>query len=539
MHNTTASPVNLLRLGATCLLAVLPLSQAIAAEGDAAPKHAATRRLDMAELQPLVSGGKAADALQQLEAALEKDPDNARLLYNHGIAAYAAGRLEDALVSFDRAETAGRGKIATLAKFQKGNAEFRLGDSARRNNLDETIARWKQSLDNYKDALKDTPDDPRSMENYKFVRGRLLNLLLEDARKHQQKSKDPVNSTSQKIENLRNAFEKFTDAKQIDPESQEAAQGEQETRDQLAKELAKEGKRLADQPLRQRFNPREPALPDFDTKPLEEGVGMLEDADRLKPKDPQIQKDLADAKQKLADADVQRAQRYMELEERTPWTREKLAVLRMGRELAEKALDQVSSYKPAEQTRDEINKRLAQIHEEEADALREQAPQMNLEQQTMALSQALDHLQQANELQPNQPQLPPKIQDTQERLANSLEKLADRLMQDPKFQESMEQQMARLEGADQALNELMGLKPSPETQQKSEQVGEKLDGLRQKAAEQGQKPGEQGQPMPMPGGQMGQMPFQMGPPMDQRPRINTPGAKGEWNSKAMTSGKDY
>lgn len=539
MHNTTASPVNLLRLGATCLLAVLPLSPALAAEGDAAPKPAATHRLDMAELQPLVSGGKAAEALQQLESALEKDPDNARLLYNHGIAAYAAGRLEDALVSFDRAETAGRGKIATLAKFQKGNAEFRLGDSARRSNLDETIARWKQSLDNYKDALKDKPDDQRSMENYKFVRGRLLNLLVEDARKHQQKAKDPVNSTSQKIENLRNAFEKFTDAKQIDPESKEASQGEQETREQLAKELAKEGKRLADQPLRQRFNPREPALPDFETKPLEEGVGMLEDADRLTPKDPQIQKDLADAKQKLADADVQRAQRYMELEERTPWTREKLAVLRMGRELTEKALDQVPNYKPAEQTRDEINKRLAQIHEEEADALREQAPQMNLEQQTMALSQALDHLQQANELQPNQPQLPPKIQDTQERLANSLEKLADRLMQDPKFQESMEQQMARLEGADQALNELMGLKPSPETQQKSEQVGEKLDGLRQKAAEKGQKPGEQGQPMPMPGGQMGQMPFQMGPPMDQRPRINTPGAKGEWNSKAMTSGKDY
>jgi len=45
--------------------------------------------------------------------------------------------------------------------------------------------------------------------------------------------------------------------------------------------------------------------------------------------------------------------------------------------------------------------------------------------------------------------------------------------------------------------------------------------------------------MPMPGGQMGQMPFQMGPPMDQRPRINTPGSKGEWNSKAMNSGKDY
>jgi hypothetical protein len=539
MNNTPSSPVNLLRLGATCLLAVLPMHPSAAAEDASTPKPAPARRLDMADLQPLVSGGKAADALPQLEAALEKDPDNARLLYNHGVAAYAAGHLEDALVSFDRAESAGRGKIATLAKFQKGNAEFRLGDSARKNNLDETIARWKQSLDNYKDALKDVPDDARSMENYKFVRGRLVNLLLEDARKHQQKAKDPVNSTSQKVENLRNAFEKFTDAKQIDPDSKEAAQGEQETRQQLSKELAKEGKRLADQPLRARFNPREPALPDFETKPLEEGVGMLEDADRLTPKDPQIEKDLAEAKQKLADADVQRAQRYMELEERTPWTREKLAVLRMGRELTEKALDQVPNYKPAEQTRDEINKRLAQIHEDEADALREQAQQMNLEQQSMALSQALDHLQQANELQPNQPQLPPKIQDTEQRLANSLEKLADRLMQDPQFKESMEQQMARLEGADQALNELMGLKPSPEAQKKSEQVGEKLDGLRQKAAEKGQKPGQQGQPMPMPGGQMGQMPFQMGPPMDQRPRINTPGSKGEWNSKAMNSGKDY
>ncbi len=539
MNMNMACPKSLATLGATCLLAVMPLHSIAGAEGDPTPKPGTGRSLDMTELQPLVTGGKAAEALLQLEAALERDPDNARLLYNHGVAAYAAGRLEDALVSFDRAETSGGRKIATLAKFQKGNAEFRLGETSRRSNLDETIARWKQSLDNYKDALKDKPDDARASENYRFVRSRLLNLLVEDGKKHQQKAKDPVNSPSQKIENLRNAFEKFSDAKQIDPDHAEASKGEQESREELAKELAKEGKRLADQPLRQRFNPREPALPDFDTKPLEEGVGMLEDANRLTPKDEPIQKDLAEAKQKLADADVQRAQRYMELEERTPWTREKLAVLRMGRELTEKALDQVPNYKPAEQTRDEINRRLAQIHEDEGDALSEQAKQMNLEQQTMALSQALDHFQQANELQPNQPQLPPKMQDTQERLANSLEKLADQLMQTPRFQESMEQQMARLEGADQALSELMGLKPSPESQQKSEQVGQQLDALRKKAGEQGQKPGEQGQPMPMPGGQMGQMPFQMGPPMDQRPRINTPGAKGEWNSKAMNSGKDY
>ncbi len=505
----------------------------------AAPPSPPAAPAPISDLQAQVNSGQADAALERLAAALERDPDNARLLYNHGIAAYAAGHLEDALVSFDRAEAAGGKRIATLARFQKGNAEFRLGESARKANLDETISRWKQSLENYRDALRENPDDSRSEENFRFVRRSLLDLLLKDAKRHQEKAKDPVNSTSQRVENLRNAFEKFSDAKSIDPDSQEAATGEQQTRDQLARELAKEGKRLADQPLRPRFNPREPALPDFETKALEEGVGMLEDANRLLPEDAPIQKDLQEAKQKLAEADVQRAQRYMELEERTPWTREKLAVLRMARELTEKALDQVPDFKPAEETREEINRRLAQIHEDEADALSEQAQNMNLEQQTMALSQALDHFQQANDLQPNQPQLPPKIEKTEERLANALEKLADRLMKDPQFKESLEQQIARLEGADQALAELMGLKPSEESQQKSDQVGKQLEGLRQQAADKGQQPGKDGPPMPMPGGQMGQFPMQMGPPMDQRPKINTPGVKGEWSSRAMNSGKDY
>ena len=503
------------------------------------PSTTATGALDIPALQSMVESGKHAEALNALDAALQRDPDNPRLLYNHGVAAYAAGRLEDSLVSFDRAESSGNRRIAALARFQKGNAEFRLGEAARGANLDETISRWKQSLDNFKDALKENPGDPRSQDNYRFVRQRLLSLLLQDAKRHKDKAADLANSTGQRIENLRNAFDKFADARQIDPESKEAQQGEQESRDQLARELAKEGKRLADQPLRPRFNPREPSLPDYEVKPLEEGVGMLEDADRLKPKDPDIQRDLADARQKLANADVEKARRYMEIEERTPWTREKLAILRMARELTEKALDQVPGHKPAEQARDEINRRLAQVHEEEADALAQQAPMFNQEQQAMALSQALDHYQQANELQPNQPQLPPKMQKTQDQLVNALEKLADKLMKQPGFKESLEQQIARLEGADQALNELMGLQPSPDAQQKSEQVGQQLDGLRQAAAQQGQKPGQDGQPMPMPGGQQGFMPMNAGIPMDQRPRINTQGAKGEWNSRAMNAGKDY
>ena len=132
------------------------------------------------------------------------------------------------------------------------------------------------------------------------------------------------------------------------------------------------------------------------------------------------------------------------------------------------------------------------------------------------------------------------MKTTEDQLAKALDKLADKLMKSPGDQESLEQGIARLEGADQALNELQGLRPSKETQGKSEQVSKQLDGLRQKAAKDGQKPGQDGSPQLVPGqnGQGGQMVMQ-GPPMDMRPRINTPGMKGEWNSRAMNSGKDY
>ena len=77
MKTNTACLKTLAMLSATCLLTALPLHSLVAAEGEPAPKPGNSRSLDMAELQPLVTGGKAADALKELEAALEKDPDNA------------------------------------------------------------------------------------------------------------------------------------------------------------------------------------------------------------------------------------------------------------------------------------------------------------------------------------------------------------------------------------------------------------------------------------------------------------------------------
>jgi hypothetical protein len=530
----------------------------------------------VSQLQPLLDEGRTQPVLTELKQALQHRPQDSKLHYNYGIAAYAAGRFDEALVAFDQAEYQGGRKLSRLARFQKGNVEYRLGQSAMTSNLDETITRWKLALQTFESILEEETQHAAAGTNSQVVRKKLMTLLLTDARKHMEQAAQPNLHPMHQLESLRNAFQKYTDATEVDPTDAEAQEGEEEARDQLAQSLAKMGRQLANAPFRQRPNPREPALPDLDLTSLEEGVGMLQDANQLKPDDASIAKSLQDARNRLADADVIKARSYMALEERIGWVREKLAVLRMAREVVEKALTEVPDHQTAQDTHEEINRRLARVHEDEGDILSQQAEMANLqqamrqppspeqqqqqqpnqaspspsqqadqrslEQQSMQLSQALDHFQQSQDLEPDNPRLPPKIEQTENKLAQALDQLADRLMQAQSPNESMEQQAARLEGADQALNQLDGLQPSQRTSDRARQVAQELNALREAMAgqNQGQQPGEQqGEGPPRPGQSPGQQMARFGVPMDSRPKINTPGMKGEWNSQTMNAAKDY
>ena len=493
---------------------------------------------DIVPIQQLVNQGKAQEAVDRLTALLEKDPDNGRLLYDLGVAAYAAGKFDDALIALDHAEQVGGAAIASRVRFQKGNAEFRMGAAARTANLDETVTRWKESLHHFADSLK-SAEDPQARRNFEFVRRHLLDLLLADGRRNMEAAKDPVNSPTQKIDKLRNAFEKFTDAKEIAPSDPDAAAGESDSREQLANALAREGTRKTQSTRLVSPKPTEAPIPRPDFKEIEEGVAMLEDATQLKPKDEAIKQALEDGKRRLADALTFHARTLMIQEQQMPWPNEKLAVLRMAREQVEKALDKVPDHQPAKDTLEAINQRLAEVMEERGDELAQQSEQANLEQQAQWLGQSLDFYQQAGDLKPKESRLPQKAAATQKKLEDALSKLGERLSKDPGGKESLEAKAARLEGAEQALDELQGLHPSKETGDKAEEVGKKLDQVRQQLSEQAQK----GQPQPQPGGKQpnGQMDPQQnqGPPIDAPPRINTPGAKGRWSSKEMMKKQDY
>jgi len=516
------------------------LAAAVAASV-ATARLAAGTVLDIDALQRQLTNGAPAAVADLLGAEVEKSPDNVHLSYDHGVAAYAARRWEDALVAFDRVETSGNRKLAGLARFQRGNAEFQLGAESRGANLDETVSRWKASLEAYAAVLQESPGDLRARQNDAYVRDRLARLLLEEARKSAEQAKKPNQSPAQRTAALRNAFEKYSDAKEIAPSNAEAKAGEAETRQDLAKALQQEGMKNSQAPLTLRPNRREPRLPDVDTSRLEQGLSQLEESNELKPKDPETEAAIAQARQKLADAKVKQAETFMALEEQVPITKEKLALLRMAREQVDKALDQAPQHAEAKELGEEIDRRMSQVHEDEGDFQEQQSQFGNLEQQAMQLSQALDHFQQAGELKPDDKRLQAKQQQAEDKLSKALDKLADKLMQSPKGQEAMESKAARLEGAEQALGELQSLRPSDRTAQRADQVGKELDGLRQTMADKGKEPGgQEGQGTP--GGQapgQGQQPQMAGPPLDGPPRLDQPGSRGTAPKNAGRNIRDY
>ena len=541
--------------------------------------------IDVVPLQQLIDAGNSPRALELLNHAVESDPDNAKLLYNQAVAAYAAKDFDTALLALDRVDSLGNKILQHRARFQRGNTEYQLGVVAQKANTDETIARWKSSLEAFEQTVSEDPKDDRARSNAELVRRQLVDLLLAAARKSfkeaQTNNLATIPARMRQIDDLRNAFEKFGEAAKTAPQNQEAREGKEASRQQLVDALIKTGEPLTQAPLQTKFNRREPSLPEVDTRPLDVGMDMLEEAKQLKPDDAQLDKTLQAARERVADARVMQAEHYMMFEERIPIAREKLALLRMAREEVDKALERVPDHQLAQAVRDEINRRLAKVHEDEGDKLNQDSDNANLEQQAMWLSQAVDHYQQAQELlndqkdksqdqsqqqqqannqgqqqqpqprqqgkqarqqqqQQRQQQLQGKEKSTQQRLAEALDKLADKLMSNPDGPaESMEAKAARLEGAEQALNELAGIQPSPHTTQRSEKVRGELDALREMMGDMGKKPGgEQPQPGDEPGGKENPQPQWAGAPVDAPPRINSPGVNQQ-APRAGRSLRDY
>lgn len=118
--------------------------------------------------------GKYEAALKEYDRLRRERPEDARLSFNAGAAAYQAKQFEDAARHFSSATGAREPELAQSAFYNLGNAYYQLGDSAEQ--PPQKREAWESAVNFYDTALKLRPADADALHNRDLVKRKLEEL---------------------------------------------------------------------------------------------------------------------------------------------------------------------------------------------------------------------------------------------------------------------------------------------------------------------------------------------------------------------------
>ncbi len=113
-------------------------------------------------------------SLQEFERLLEKNPDDPRLHFNAGAAAYRNGAFDIAKSRFAEATKAQDLALQQQAYFNQGNTLFQIGENTE--DAAKKRAAWTEALKHYDSSLKLAPEDSDAQFNQQYVKERLKEL---------------------------------------------------------------------------------------------------------------------------------------------------------------------------------------------------------------------------------------------------------------------------------------------------------------------------------------------------------------------------
>ncbi len=206
--SSTPPPGALLRTLLYLLFALLSPLSALASPADALKQY---------------QSGKYDAALKEYDRLRRERPEDARLAFNAGAAAYQAKQFEDATRHFSAATGARDPKLAQSAFYNLGNAHFQLGDAAA--DPGQKREAWESSLGFYDTALKLDSADTDAKHNRDFVQRK-----LEELKQQQQPDKQDQKQDDKKDEQ-KNDQQKKDDQKQ-DKSGQDKKQDNKKPDDQ-------------------------------------------------------------------------------------------------------------------------------------------------------------------------------------------------------------------------------------------------------------------------------------------------------------------
>lgn len=223
------------------------------------------------------TSGKYDSALREYKRLLLDKPDDPRLHFNAGAAAFQVNDFEEALKQLNSAVVTPDLHLQEQTYYNLGNVQYRLGAEATA--PDKKKADWEQAIGNYESALKLNPKDDDAKYNLELVKKK-----LEELEKQQQQSKD--NQKDQSKEDQQSKDDKNKENKD-DKNKQEQEKNKQ---DQQKQQQEQQEKKTENQKPEEEQNGKKPDAPKDEQKQPENKKGEeSKDHQPDKPDDQQAQ----------------------------------------------------------------------------------------------------------------------------------------------------------------------------------------------------------------------------------------------------------
>lgn len=130
--------------------------------------------------------GNFKESREEYDRLLEKKPEDPKLNYNAGAAAYRDGAYDAAAKAFSNATKAEELDLQEMAYYNLGNSNYRLGNA--QTAPDKKMALWHEAVQNYESALKLNPKDADAQFNHDLVKQELEKLKQQQQQKNQDKN---------------------------------------------------------------------------------------------------------------------------------------------------------------------------------------------------------------------------------------------------------------------------------------------------------------------------------------------------------------
>ncbi len=173
--------------------------------------------------------GRYDDALEIYRQLSLENPEDPRLIYNAGVAAYKAGHLTEAIEQFEMASLSQDLDIQQQAHYNLANTLYRAGEST--DDFEQKAAAWKQAVQRYQNALTINEADNLAQDNLDFVKKRIEELEQQQQEQQQQQDQNQDQDGEDEDSEQQQSPDSNSDQEQ-DQENQDSSDQQQNEQDQ-------------------------------------------------------------------------------------------------------------------------------------------------------------------------------------------------------------------------------------------------------------------------------------------------------------------